>query len=134
MTKKQPRGLRNNNPGNLRRSTRTWRGKVTTGGDPAFETFVSMAYGYRALMVTLRTYITTHRLNTVKDIIYRWAPPIENHTEDYIHRVCSETGYTRTQILKADRLTLIKLAAAISRVENGIPAVLSDVEAGWALM
>lgn len=33
-----------------------------------------------------------------------------------------------------DKGTMCALAAAISVVENGIPAVMADVEAGWDLL
>lgn len=48
-----PRGLRNNNPGNIRLSTTKWQGEVK-GPDPVFCTFRSMPYGYRALMKVLK--------------------------------------------------------------------------------
>ena len=33
-----------------------------------------------------------------------------------------------------DKATMCAFAAAISRVENGIPAVMADIEAGWDLI
>ena len=45
------RGLRNNNPLNIRKGN-DWQGE-TKGSDPSFETFQSMAYGYRAAIKIL---------------------------------------------------------------------------------
>ena len=33
-----------------------------------------------------------------------------------------------------DKATMCAFAAAISRVENGVPAVMADIEAGWDLL
>lgn len=132
------RGIRNNNPGNIRYVAKTpWRGRVPLHlkKDKAFEEFESMALGYRALMITLRTYIQRDRLNTVRKIIGRWAPPEDNnHTDAYIASVCKDTGFGSDQVLSFDRSTAIALAKAISRVENGVEAVTEDVEAGWVLI
>ena len=43
-----PRGLRNNNPGNIRNSSTVWVGEITPSKDKSFKQFKSMAYGYRA--------------------------------------------------------------------------------------
>lgn len=131
-----PRGLRNNNPGNLRVSPHPWRGKVTVGKkDKKFEEFETVAYGYRALLITLRTYIRKYKLTTLRAIISRWAPPTENNTEMYVIKVASETGIPPGLMVKeTDKEGLIKIACAISLVENGVPAVRADVEAGWNLI
>lgn len=131
--KKLPRGLRNNNPGNIRKSHNRWKGKID-GSDPAFETFVDMAHGYRALMVNLRTYMQRDGLNTIEKIISKWAPPCENNTRGYIARVSKATGIPADKELPPTRNILTALAAAISEVENGVPAVWKEIEAGWLIM
>ena len=50
------RGLRNRNPGNIRRSGVRYKGEVRPSTDPAFKQFGSMALGYRAIFVLLDTY------------------------------------------------------------------------------
>lgn len=81
------RGERNNNPGNIRIGC-PWVGIDSSRKDPAFCVFVSMKYGVRALIVTLRTYVCRHRLHTIEQIIRRWAPPSDrNHTTEYIRFV-----------------------------------------------
>lgn len=133
-----PRGLRNNNPGNLRvNPANNWRGKLTGSAkkDKAFEEFVSMAYGYRALMVNAYTLITRDGYDTIESFIEAWAPPKENDTEAYIRAVCRKLGADRrSKINYQDREYMIALASAISEVENApYKAVRSDVEAGWEM-
>ena len=51
------RGLRNNNPLNIRRNNTKWQGLSVTQTDKSFFQFKTMAYGYRAAFKTLQTYI-----------------------------------------------------------------------------
>ena len=130
-----PRGLRNNNPGNLRLSKDKWQGLRAAQTDKEFFQFVSMEYGYRALMRTLQNYRKLHRCHTVADFITRWAPHTENNTGGYIRRVCSEMQVPSVYVPDVeDKETMCAMAAAISQVENGVPAVKADVEAGWRLL
>lgn len=129
------RGLRNNNPGNIRLSATPWQGEVRPSQDAAFCQFGSMAYGYRALIKLLGNYRRLHGCQTISDFIHRWAPPTENNTAGYISRVCSSMHVPATYRPDVDdRSTMCALAAAISLVENGVPAIMADVEAGWELM
>lgn len=130
-----PRGLRNNNPGNIRTTKDRWQGLRPVQEDPSFFQFTEMRWGYRALLRTLQNYRRRHGCQTVADFIRRWAPPSENNTSAYISRVCREMQVPSTFVPDvADRATMCALAAAISQVENGVPAVMADVEAGWALL
>ena len=74
------RGIRNNNPLNIRRNGDHFQGEVVAGSDREFKQFTSMAYGYRAAFVVLGTYLAQGR-NTIEKIIRAWAPPTENNTE-----------------------------------------------------
>lgn len=81
------RGIRNNNPANIRRGS-YWRGLVNNPTDKEFCQFISISWGVRALLITLRTYVVKHHLHTVREIITRWAPPSDgNNTEKYIEYV-----------------------------------------------
>lgn len=135
MNEKLPRGLRNNNPGNIRNDDNiNWKGEVhgTAKKDFVFEEFKDRASGYRALLKLLRNYNKKYGCKTIADYIKRWAPPIENNTAGYITRVCKEMGVPSTYVPDVEEKNImIALAAAISTVENGVPAVLSEVEAGW---
>ena len=84
------RGIRNNNPANIRRGC-NWKGLAKTQTDREFCQFVTMMWGVRALLVTLRTYVVKHHLHTVREIITRWAPSSDgNNTEAYIKFVEKE--------------------------------------------
>ena len=117
-----PRGLRNNNPLNIRHSSDRWQGKAKTQTDPAFVQFVSMAYGYRAAFVLLRTYRMKYGYNTLRKIIARWAPPSENNTERYLANVSKWSGLDPDKpIAGHDANTYIAIVKAMTRMENGGP-------------
>ncbi len=129
-----PRGLRNNNPGNIVKSRTKWQGEVA-GSDSRFCTFSSMAYGYRALMKLLQNYQRVHRLLTIRQLITRWAPSSENDTARYVQRVSRMTGYGADERIDlSDKSVATSMAAAISRVENGVAADMDDVVRGWYLL
>lgn len=69
-----PRGLRNRNPGNIRRSAVRYKGE-TESDDAAFKAFASTAWGYRAMFVLLHTYRVRHRIATLRGMIARWPRP-----------------------------------------------------------
>lgn len=94
-----------------------------------------MAYGYRAGLKLLRNYRKLNGCRTIADFINRWAPPVENNTSGYINRVCREMQVPSSYVPDVnDRATMCAFAAAMSRVENGVPAVMADVVAGWNLL
>lgn len=128
------RGLSNCNPGNIRRSATRFQGEVRPSRDPAFKQFSSLAWGYRAIFVLLNTYWRKYGLRTPREVITRWAPPSENHTENYICAVCARTGFAPDQVLDTGRKEdMVPLAAAISWVENGVAADEKALQAGWVL-
>lgn len=111
------RGIRNNNPGNIRVSKDQWEGM--TGDDGAFVTFDSPESGVRALGKNLLSY-GRQGYDSIEKIINRWAPPNENDTQAYIDSVVSATGIPATQSLDlSDPDTLSSLAQAISFHETG---------------
>lgn len=128
----KPRGLRNCNPGNIRITKDKWQGLRPVQEDKEFFQFTEMKWGYRALIKTLQNYHRLHGCRTIADFINRWAPKHENNTSGYISRVCKEMQVPTTYVPNVDdKTTMCALAAAISQVENGVPAVMSDVESGW---
>ena len=128
------RGYRNCNPGNIRHSGTKWKGMRATQTDKSFVQFSSMAFGYRALCKTLLTYYRKHKLKNVALIISRWAPPCENDTQGYISSVCRSMNCSAEQTLDLNNIdVLTALAAAISKVENGRPANMNDVQQGAKL-
>lgn len=128
----QPRGLRNNNPGNIRTNSDRFAFEVRPSTDPAFKQFYTRAYGYRAMFVILRNYNRLYKLATLRQMITRWAPPAENDTAAYIAAVSASSGIPAEQPLDtADPRQMIPIVAAMSAVENGCPAILSEVRKGW---
>lgn len=127
----QPRGIRNNNPLNIRVGN-TWLGEVTNPTDRQFEQFVSMRYGIRAAFIILRRYIRRYHLDTVPDIIATWAPSSENNTTAYIDTVCSVSGIPHDAHIKyEDKPTMIRLVMAMAKVECGCLIDQHDVEVGY---
>lgn len=127
-----PRGLRNNNPGNIRITKDKWKGLRPVQEDKEFFQFTEMKWGYRALIRTLQNYRRRHGCQTIADFIRRWAPSTENNTGGYISRVCKEMQVPTTYVPDVeDKTTMCAFAAAISQVENGVPALMSDIETGW---
>lgn len=129
-----PRGLRNNNPGNIRRNSDVFQGEVNPSRDKEFKQFKNMAYGYRAMYKILSNYYNKYRLNTIRKMISRWAPENENNTAAYVSLVSSYSGIGPDDLISFDREQMIRIVAGMSRVENGIEAVMSDVIAGWNLL
>lgn len=130
----QPRGLRNNNPLNIRKNSTQWQGLRDVQTDPAFFQFETMAHGYRAAFKTLDTYRTKHGCRYLADFISRWAPPSENDTRAYIRAVARHAGLSDvSQIDTRNERMMCSLVAAMSKVENGIEADMDDVRAGWKM-
>lgn len=128
----KPRGLRNNNPLNIRHNADTFQGEIT-GIDTGFKTFSSIAYGYRAAFVMLATYLAKG-CNTIERIITRWAPPHENDTERYITRVVKLSGVPRhKELTLGSGSAYIQIVGAMSFVENGIRADIAEVTTGFNL-
>lgn len=129
------RGIRNNNPGNIRITKDKWQGLREKQEDKSFFQFTEIKWGYRALIRTLQMYRKRHGCATIADFIKRWAPPVENNTSGYITRVCKEMQVPDSYIPDIeDKATMCAFASAISMVENGTPAVMKDVEDGWNLL
>lgn len=116
---RSPRGERNNNPGNLVRGSSPWDGEVP-GSDARFATFATPEHGIRALGKNLLAYQDRHGLNTVSDIIARWAPASENDTRAYIASVAGAAGVgPDAKIDLHDPKTLASITKAIISFENG---------------
>ena len=128
------RGLRNNNPGNIRRSRVRYKGEVHPSRDPEFKEFSSVAYGYRAMFVLLDTYRSRYGLTTIRQMLNRYAPPEGNFTEGYIRYVADYSGVLPDETVDTlDERDMIPIVAAMSKIENGVAALRDDVERGWAL-
>ena len=129
---KMSRGLRNNNPGNIRLGSFRYKGEKAKSSDAAFRQFESMEWGYRAMFVLLHTYAVKHACHTLREIINRYAPPTENFTEAYIRCVANATHLSPDEpIATTDGATMTAIVAAMSAVENGTKADMGTVWRGW---
>ena len=127
----KPRGIRNNNPGNIRLSDTLYVVEKESN-DPELKQFTSMAYGYRAMFMLLYTYQVRYGLNTIWGMISRYAPENENNTSNYVRQVSQWSGIdANSRITATNRDTMIPLVCAMSRFENGVPANQTEVEDGW---
>lgn len=129
-----PRGIRNNNPGNIRHGQK-WQGMRDEQTDDAFLQFVSPEYGIRALAKTLLTYQAKHGLRTVAEIIARWAPPAENNTAAYVASVARSVRVEADQpLVLTDRAVMLPLVRAIIAHENGMsPYTAEQMNVGLSL-
>ena len=118
-----PRGIRNNNPLNIRRGSQ-WKGLSKVQSDPSFCQFETLEYGWRAAFRLLtKTYFARYHLQTIRAIISRWAPESENNTSAYIQNVSRLTGIAPDEPLgdpsqHPHRWMLVGVAMAIQ--ENGL--------------
>jgi hypothetical protein len=132
MSEKISRGERNCNPLNLVRGIQ-WKGLRKEQNDSRFCQFISMKYGWRAALITLRSYITglngKRRPNdTIEKIITRWAPPSENDTENYIKCVSAAVGIDRRMKVKwQDRVFVCAICKAMAYQECGKLFPIDDI-------
>lgn len=127
-----PRGIRNNNPGNIEKGD-NWQGLAQDqSGDSRFAVFSDPVWGIRAMAVILRGYQSRHGLNTIRGIISRWAPSSENNTEAYIRQVAEGSGFGANSPLNLnDPTTLRRVITPMIRHENGQqPYSLSQIIEG----
>lgn len=119
-----PRGIRLNNPGNIRLNPANhWQGQILPGSDPDFCQFDTMISGVRALAMILITYQVVHKLFTMRDIIGHWAPAGENDTNAYVADCCDHTGFDPDQnVALTHDSNLLAVVEAICEHENGLPA------------
>ena len=113
------RGIRNNNPGNIVRTSERWQGmSADQSGDSRFVVFDSPVYGIRALARILRKYHASG-LTSIQAIINRYAPPSENDTGAYARAVAAALGVSPTQPVALTDSVMGGLIAAIIKHENG---------------
>jgi len=131
MNKQEPRGIRNNNPGNIKHTGIAWLGLANPPHDGTFCVFIAPKYGLRALAKVLRNYNRYYGIRTIYGIVNRFAPSTENQTEAYIKSVANSTGYDpHTQLDLEDDNVLMNLMMAIIKHENGKqPYLPEDIKA-----
>ena len=138
IEKLEPRGLRNNNPLNIRHGQSKWQGTHPEKTDKDYVCYMSKAYGYRAGWKILQTYYNQFAKEQkpfcVRTIIKRWAPPSDgNNTEGYIRQVVKLARIGGLQRLPSPDSQngyyyLHKVVMAMTCVENGIKPEEVDVD------
>lgn len=130
-----PRGFRNKNPLNLRRSANKWLGKIEPGTDPEFEQFVSIEMGIRAALVNARTIMRRLRTPTVMKLIQTWAPPSENNTMAYVHRVCESARLLPNERIDFKKKTqMCSIFYAMIIVECGRAVPIKTIEDAYNMI
>ena len=137
------RGVRNNNPGNIDYNPRNqWEGQLAH--DPRIERrfarFDTPENGIRALAKLILAYrgkdgmpnVGAAGIDTVREIISRWAPSIENNTHAYIRAVAERLRVTADAALDVRCPQILAgLVLGIIHHENGyIPYVEQVITAG----
>lgn len=125
-----PRGIRNNNPGNLdfiAPPELPWNGQVGTDG--RFGIYDTAAHGVRALAHQLLKDFRAGA-QTLTDLITEWAPPSENDTGAYILAVSNAAGIAPDEPLDLQS-NLPAVTAAIIQHENGEQPYSPDDLATW---
>lgn len=143
MAKVQPRGVRNNNPMNLRyNANNPWRGRATWSQrteaqrhETAFEVFESPEMGIRAGVRTLETYFDKYQADTITKLIARWAPRTENDVAAYVQAVSESMNTSPALALDLQNRDVMRaLVLAIIKHENGIqPYSDAVIDKGIAL-
>lgn len=127
-----PRGIRNNNFGNLMAlpNGHQWAGQV--GTDPSgYAVFATPQDGINAATTNLQSYANKHGINTVAGVISRWAPAGSNNTPNYIHYVAGSMGVDPNQPLNMSDPNVQKgLTNGIFSFENGPQAMAALGQAG----
>jgi len=126
-----PRGIRNNNPGNIRYTGTRWQGLSDPSSDGEYCIFINVRYGIRAMSKILKSY-AGRGLVSIEDIISTWAPDSENNTASYIYSVAQRMGVDISEALdKSDWPALIE---AIIYHENGVqPYSMQIIKEGVSL-
>jgi hypothetical protein len=120
-----PRGIRNNNPGNIRQGVSPWVGMTPDQPDPEFVTFIDPQHGIRAIVRIMKTY-EERGINTIAEAINHWAPTVENDTTAYINAVCAGCSVTMNQPVDFNTI-MPQLIKAIILHENGEQPYSDDI-------
>lgn len=116
-----PRGIRNHNPGNIDRTGDKWQGMAADqSSDSRFVVFAAPQWGIRALVKVLLSYQRKHGIKTIRGIINRWAPPVENNTDAYVNQVAKACGVDPDDTIDIENKAVLRaLVSAIIKHENG---------------
>jgi hypothetical protein len=140
MRQDLPLGIRNNNPGNIELGA-PWQGLADEQTHSRFAQFKAPEWGIRAIARVLITYQDKRRardgskIDTVAEIIDRWAPSAENDTSSYAAHVRQTMGLVDGETVDVrDYETMYGLVVGIIKHENGIqPYSETEIRKGLTL-
>lgn len=141
LNKNLPRGIRNNNPGNIRVGEK-WLGLSTPDQltpyqqkETAFCVFSAPRWGIRAMAKLLMLYQDRYNLDTVAGMIGRWAPPNENDSKAYARTVAKAMQVDVSQSFPLGEYRYAHpMIKAMITVENGQqPYTDEQIDAGLVL-
>ena len=105
------RSWRNNNPGNIRSSSK----KIGMAG--GFAVFKDYNTGFSAIVDLLQS--NTYSVLTINDAISRYAPPVENDTKNYQEMLTKFTGVESSRVINTlTNEEVSNVARAIERIEG----------------
>lgn len=131
----QPRGIRNNNPLNIERSNSKWQGLSSNQPDPRFCTFQAPEWGIRAGVRILRTYQQKYQLYTLRQMLRRYAPSVENNTNAYVNAVSQRANLRPDVAVDLHNKGVVeRLIEAMWYVENGLAGDSEAIRRGLDLL
>jgi hypothetical protein len=132
------RGIRNCNPGNIRRTSTHWNNSFATQAeceaagrtwDPDFVVFYTMADGVRAMGHLIGNYESLYGIETINGIVYRYAPPSDgNDTDGYAARVASYVGVSPDTVIDV-RALLPQIVSGMMIEETGYTDDVNNITA-----
>lgn len=129
---KSTRGIRNNNPLNIKIGN-DWQGEVPNT-DGVFEQFESMEYGLRAAFIILRKYITKYGRNSIADIVHSWSPDGEAIERAYMLCVQSFANIPVNQEVSYwDKETMCLIVQGMAYMENGCRIDIDIIRRGYEM-
>ena len=106
-----------NNPLNVRyNKANKWRGQI--GYRKGFVNFTSVEYCFRAVCYMIMQSYRKRGCYTYSQIIERYAPEVENPTQNYLGFVCARCGVTPIQVPSC-KMDVAKLVCAMYQFESG---------------
>lgn len=126
------RGIRNNNPGNIRKDGSVWRGEVA-GPDKSFKTFETMAWGIRAIYHLLNNYRLLYGCDTIEKMIRAVGASRrrERYGELHFHGVEPFRVPRTSRLTTTDRSVMEPIVRAMLRVETGMDVSAADYNQAW---
>jgi hypothetical protein len=116
LVDRDPRGVRLNNPTNIRHGRSAWRGMAREQPDPDFVAYEEPLYGLRAAAVLLANYRRRYGIGTLGAVAARWAP-----ADDHNDVLAYTATLARVSRYDADREIDLSNPSVLARV---IPAIV----------